>query len=285
MHIILSLYIAAVEMDIPKQIRMKSIGKLFVLLTLFLGCCEAFSISSLVTKQVFNTFFLHKDDTACPAKDFYSYDAFIAATRSFPKFGTFGSLTNRKREIAAFLGQISHETTGGWATAPDGPFAWGLCFKEEVSPQSDYCDSSNTQWPCFPGKSYKGRGPIQLSWNYNYGPAGKALGFDGLKNPELVANNSLLAFRTALWFWMTGQKPKPSCHDVMVGRYKLTPADVAANRTVGYGLVTNIINGGLECGIPNDSRVNDRIGFFKRYAQLLKVDTGPNLDCENQKSF
>lgn len=121
--------------------------------------------------------------------------------------------------------------------------------------------------------------------NYNYGPAGKALGFDGLRNPEIVSNNSVVAFKTALWFWMTEQKPKPSCHNVMVGRYTPTEADVKANRTAGFGLLTNIINGGLECGIPNDSRVNDRIGFFKRYASLFNVNTGPNLDCENQKSF
>lgn len=111
------------------------------------------------------------------------------------------------------------------------------------------------------------------------------MGFDGLKNPEIVANNSMIALKTALWFWMTEQKPKPSCHDVMVGRYIPTEADVAANRTAGFGVVTNIINGGLECGIPNDARVNDRIGYFKRYAQLLNVDTGSNLDCANQKSF
>lgn len=127
-----------------------------------------------------------------------------------------------------------------------------------------------------------------LTWNYgrnfNYGPAGKALGFDGLKNPEIVSNNSLIAFKTALWFWMTEQNPKPSCHNVMVGRYVPTEADIAANRTSGYGLVTNIING-LECGKPNDGRVNDRIGYFQRYAKLFNVDTGPNLDCENQKSY
>lgn len=121
--------------------------------------------------------------------------------------------------------------------------------------------------------------------NYNYGPAGRDLGFDGLKNPEIVANNSVIAFKTALWFWMTEQNPKPSCHDVMVGRYRPTEADREANRTAGFGLVTNIINGGLECGIPDDSRVNDRIGYYKRYAQLFEVDVGSNLDCANQKPF
>ncbi|KAI6697660.1 hypothetical protein NL676_017779 [Syzygium grande] len=243
------------------------------------------SIASLIPEQLFNGIFLHKDDSACPAKDFYTYDSFMRAASCFPKFGRTGSVSMRNREIAAFLAQVSHETTGGWATAPDGPYAWGLCFKEEVSPQSDYCDPSNKEWPCYPGKSYKGRGPIQLSWNFNYGPAGKALGFDGLRNPETVSNNSLVAFKTALWFWTTERKPKPSCHAVMVGKYRPSKADLTANRTAGFGLVTNIINGGLECGIPSDARVNNRVGFFQRYAKLFGVDTGPNLDCQNQKPF
>ncbi|KAK3026933.1 hypothetical protein RJ639_040339, partial [Escallonia herrerae] len=242
-------------------------------------------ISSLISEQLFDSLFLHKDDPACPANNFYTYASFLQASRSFPKFGNTGSQVRRRSEVAAFLAQVSHETTGGWPTAPDGPFAWGLCFKEEVSPQSVYCDSTNKQWPCYPGRSYKGRGPIQLSWNFNYGQAGKALGFDGLRNPEIVSNNSLVAFKTALWFWMTEQKPKPSCHKVMVGRYVRTLDDLAANRTVGFGMVTNIINGGLECGLPNDGRVNDRIGYFQRYANLFRVDTGPNLDCQYQKPF
>ncbi|MQL84243.1 hypothetical protein Taro_016742 [Colocasia esculenta] len=241
--------------------------------------------ASIATEAIYNSLFLHKDDNACPARGFYPYSAFVEATRRFPRFGGAGSPDTRKREIAAFLAQISHETTGGWATAPDGPYSWGLCFKEEISPQSNYCDSSNTRWPCYPGKSYHGRGPIQLSWNYNYGPAGMALGFDGLRNPEVVANNSVVAFQTALWFWMTPQQPKPSCHDVMVGRYRPTAADVAANRTAGFGLVTNIINGGLECGIAGDSRVNDRIGYYGRYTQIFGVGVGPNVDCANQRPF
>jgi hypothetical protein len=71
----------------------------------------------------------------------------------------------------------------------------------------------------------------------------------------------------------------------MVGKYVATKDDIAANRTAGFGLVTNIVNGWLECGIPNDERVNDRIGFFKRYTKLFNVDTGPNLDCAYQKSL
>lgn len=106
-----------------------------------------------------------------------------------------GDPSTRKREVTAALAQISHETTGGWATAPDDQYAWCLCYKEEIRPASNYCDATDEQWPCYPGKSYHDRG-------FNYGPASQALGFDGLRNPELVANCSQTAFRTALWFWI-----------------------------------------------------------------------------------
>ncbi|KAL5203147.1 hypothetical protein ABZP36_014099 [Zizania latifolia] len=243
-------------------------------------------VARIVTEEAYtSSLFLHKDDAACPARNFYNYSAFVRAAERFPRFGGVGDHDTRKREVAAFLAQISHETTGGWGTAPDGPYAWGLCFKEEIKPASNYCDATATEWPCHPGKSYHGRGPIQLSWNFNYGPAGDALGFDGLASPELVSGDAEVAFKTALWFWMTRRPPKPSCHDVMVGRYLPSEADKEANRKAGFGLTTNIINGGLECNRTDDPRVNDRIGFYRRYCDILGVDVGDNLDCANQLPY
>ncbi|KAK4278160.1 hypothetical protein QN277_016046 [Acacia crassicarpa] len=245
------------------------------------GCVNA--LGSVISKDTFNNMLKHRNDAACPAKGFYTYEAFIQAAKSFPAFASTGDAATRKREVAAFLGQTSHETTGGWATAPDGPYAWGYCFKEEKNP-SAYCQPS-TQYPCAPGKKYYGRGPIQLTWNYNYGQCGKAIGVDLLKNPDLVATNAVISFKTALWFWMTPQRPKPSCHDVITGKWKPSAADNAANRRPGYGTITNIINGGLECGRGQDARVADRIGFYKRYCDILRVGYGSNLDCYSQKPF
>lgn len=108
---------------------------------------------------------------------------------------------------------------------------------------------------------------------------------DLLANPELVANNTLISFRTAFWFWMTTQPPKPSCHDVMIGQWKPSPNDVAAGRAPGYGVTTNIINGGIECGRGPTPQTIDRIGFYKRYCDILGVSYGPNLDCDNQRPF
>ncbi|CAA7391524.1 unnamed protein product [Spirodela intermedia] len=241
-------------------------------------------ISSIVSQALFEQMLLHRNDAACPARNFYTYSAFITAANSFPAFGTTGDLTTRKREIAAFFGQTSHETTGGWPTAPDGPYSWGYCFKEEQGNPGAYCTPSS-QWPCAPGKKYYGRGPIQITHNYNYGPAGQAIGAGLLNNPDLVASDAVISFKTALWFWMTPQSPKPSSHDVITGRWTPSAADVAAGRQPGYGVITNIINGGLECGRGPDGRVADRIGFYNRYCNILGVSPGANLDCYNQRPF
>nr|CAB3469080.1 unnamed protein product [Digitaria exilis] len=241
-------------------------------------------VGSIISESLFNQMLLHRNDAACPANGFYTYSAFISAANAFPGFGTTGSLETQKRELAAFLAQTSHETTGGWATAPDGPYAWGYCFKQEQNPPSSYCQPSS-QWPCAAGKKYYGRGPIQISYNYNYGPAGQAIGQDLLNNPDLVASNAMVSFETAVWFWMTAQSPKPSCDAVATGQWSPSSTDQAAGRVPGYGVITNIINGGLECGHGADSRVADRIGFYKRYCDLLGVSYGANLDCYSQRPF
>ncbi|OMO55724.1 Glycoside hydrolase, family 19, catalytic [Corchorus capsularis] len=157
-------------------------------------------------------------------------------------FGTTGDLTTRKRELAAFLTQTSHETTGGWPSAPDGPYAWGYCFINKQGNPGDYCVASQ-QWPCASGKKYFGRGPIQISYT------------------------------------------KPSCHDVITGQWTPSAADTAAGRLPGYGVITNIINGGIECGKGSNAQSLDRIGFYKRYCDILQVSYGNNLDCDNQSPF
>lgn len=240
-------------------------------------------VGSIISRDTFNQMLKHRDDSGCEGKGFYTYEAFIAAAKYFPDLGNNGDTATKKREIAAFLGQTSHETTGGWSSAPDGPYAWGYCFLREQNP-STYCQPSS-EYPCASGKQYYGRGPIQLSWNYNYGQCGRAIGVDLLNNPDLVATDPVISFKTAIWFWMTPQSPKPSCHDVITGRWNPSTSDRAAGRLPGYGTVTNIINGGLECGRGHDSRVQDRIGFYKRYCDIFGIVYGDNIDCASQTPF
>jgi basic endochitinase B len=234
--------------------------------------------ASIVSRQSYEGMFPNRNGL-------YTYDGLVAATQKYPSFCNEGSDVQRKREAAAFLANIAHETTGGWDAAPGGRYAWGLHFIEEQNPQSIYCDSSNSTYPCKPGKSYHGRGPIQLSWNYNYGQVGQALGIDLLSNPDLVKSDSAIAFQTALWFWMTPQQPKPSCHAVMTGKWTPSADDASKGRAPGFGMTINIINGGLECGMGTPPAVTDRVGFYNHFTQLLGVNAGDNIYCDRMGPY
>ncbi|WVZ57501.1 hypothetical protein U9M48_007880 [Paspalum notatum var. saurae] len=213
----------------------------------------------------------NRDNSICPASGFYTYDAFIQAANAFPGFGTGGTDERNRRDLAAFFDQTSHETTGGSADQ----FDWGYCFKEERDKATS--------------PPYYGRGPIQLTGQSNYEMAGAApeLNVDLVNNPDLVSTNPVISFKTAIWFWMTAQPPKPSCHDVALGDWTPSSGDSAAGRVPGYGAITNIINGMYECGVgTNDGGGNaNRIGYYKRYCDMLGVSPGDNLDCYSQQKF
>lgn len=136
-----------------------------------------------------------------------------------------------------------------------------MCSRVENNGQSkDYCDENNRQWPCAPNKGYYGRGPLQLSWNYNYGPAGQAIGFDGLNNPEIVARDAVISFKTALWFWMN------NVHTAIISGQ-------------GFGSTIRAINGNLECNGANPGTVAARVNYYTSYCNQLGVNPGPNLRC------
>lgn len=70
-------------------------------------------LSSIISNSMFDQMLKHRNDNACQGKgNFYSYNAFINAARSFASFGTTGDIDVRKRDVAAFFAQTSHETTG-----------------------------------------------------------------------------------------------------------------------------------------------------------------------------
>ncbi|XP_047096365.1 chitinase 8-like [Lolium rigidum] len=227
-------------------------------------------VGSVITQSVYDTMLPNRDNSQCPASGFYTYDAFITAAAAFPSFGTTGSADDVKRELAAFFGQTSHETNGT-SIGQRPEFKWGYCFKEEVSKATS--------------PPYYGRGPIQLTGQSNYQQAGDFIGEDLVNNPDRVAQDAVISFKTAMWFWTTAQGNKPSCQDVALRRWTPTAADNAAGRVPGYGVITNIINGGRECGMGQKAENEDRIGYYKRYCGILGTDAGDNLDCYTQQNF
>lgn len=187
---------------------------------------------------------------------FYSYDGLVAATQKYPSFCNEGSAEECKREATAFLANITHKTRFLQYIDELNTSVWG-----------SYCDPTN--YPCAPDKTYHGRGPLQLSWNYNYANCGAALGVDLLNNPDLVSTDSAISFMTALWFWMSPQSFKPSCHDAI--------------RSSGFGMTMFIINGDLECGANTSpegkQKAQNCINFYLDFCQRLGVSPGENLSC------
>ncbi|XP_022761553.1 endochitinase EP3-like [Durio zibethinus] len=203
---------------------------------------KAQSVADIVTPEFFNGI-LDQADASCEGKNFYSRAAFLEAFNSFPQFGT---ADDTRREVAAFFAHVTHET---------GHF----CYINEINGATrDYCDETNTQYPCNPDRGYYGRGPIQLSWNFNYGPAGESIGFDGLNSPDTVATDPVISFKTALWYWVNFVQP-------VIGQ--------------GFGATIRAINGAIECDGGNPDTVQARINYYTQYCNQLGVDPGPNLTC------
>ncbi|KAF0687782.1 Aste57867_20512 [Aphanomyces stellatus] len=130
------------------------------------------------------------------------------------------------------------------------------------------CQAS-ADYPCAAGKQYYGRGPLQLSWNYNYKDFGKAAEKDLVKNPELVATDSDLVWWSALWFWNSDKWDGSNIHKVV-------------GKPGGFAKTTFIVNGGMECGVkaPNKDSEKTRIASYIQFCKVLGVAPGDNLSCQ-----
>ena len=206
-------------------------------------------------------------------------------TIDYGNFCTQGGAQERKKELAAFLAHIAHETRHG----EDGKYNDGLMFVHEINISVAYV-APNDAYPAVSGKKYYGRGPIQISYNGNYGYASDCIFGDKnvlLKNPDLVEKDPVTAFKTAIYFWMTPQVLKPSAHDVILGIWKPNAADKAANRVPGFGMTINIVNGPIECGKgENMYNMNDRIGFYQYFLKKLGAsDTNCACSCGGMKAY
>ncbi|TKR87622.1 hypothetical protein L596_011992 [Steinernema carpocapsae] len=175
------------------------------------------------------------------------------------------------------------------------------------SAKGRYCSSNkeNDFWfPCADSEDiearnltfkgcYFGRGPLQLSWNYNYGQfehflRTKKIDVNLLEEPNLILTkmDPPLAMLASLWFYMTPQPPKPSMHDVVMGNWRPS----TKNRRAGYegsvfGPTSLIINkecGGEDAEEPGGPGESRRIKAFKWFCKHLNVTAGPErtMSCK-----
>lgn len=205
--------------------------------------------SFVVSEAQFNQMFPNRNS-------FYTYSGLTAALSAYPGFATTGSDTVKKQEAAAFLANVSHET-GGLV----------YIVEQNTANYPHYCDATQP-YGCPAGQSaYYGRGPIQLSWNFNYKAAGDALGIDLLHNPNLVQSDSAIAWKTGLWYWNTQSGPGT-----------MTPHNAMVNGA-GFGETIRSINGSIECNGGNPAQVQSRINAYQSFVSILGVPAGGNLSC------
>jgi predicted chitinase len=188
----------------------------------------------VVSQSQFNQMFPSRNS-------FYTYQGLINALGAYPAFAATGSDAVRKREAAAFLANVGHETGG-----------LRYVVEQNTANYSHYC----------------GRGPLQLSWNYNYKAAGDGLHIDLLHNPYLVERDAAVSWKTGLWFWNSQR-----------GAGTMTPHDAMVNNR-GFGETIRSINGDLECNGRNPGERQDRINRYQQFVRILGTDVGPgNLSC------
>lgn len=213
------------------------------------GPTDAPSGGFVVSEAQFNQMFPGRNS-------FYSYSGLTSAMSAFPAFAKTGSDTIQKQEAAAFLANVNHET-GGLV----------YIVEQNTSNYPHYCDYSQP-YGCPAGQAaYYGRGPIQLSWNFNYKAAGDALGINLLNDPWQVERDASVAWKTGLWYWMTQNGPGTmTSHNAMVN-------------SRGFGETIRSINGSLECNGGNPGQVQSRVSAYQRFTQILGVDPGGNLYC------
>ena len=190
------------------------------------GCASSTAEQPMVSRDEFEQIFPHHSS-------FYSYDDFLANTHF-----------DSRRDTAQFLANVAHETA--------------RLTKVEENPghRAVYCDD-NRDYGCPAGtNAYYGRGPLQLSWNYNYHDAGEALGLDLLHDPEVVSRDPQVAWRTAAWFWST---KVPHGGD--------------------FGATIRAINGEQECDGRDPGEMQSRVSTYRHITTLMDVPAGDGLTC------
>ena len=177
-----------------------------------------------------------------PGKDAdKKYDAFSKGLKN--------SKISSKKEAAMFLAQILHESGGLIYTAE-------LACKDTGCP-GQYASTGIGKT----GKTYYGRGYIQLTWDYNYDKASKALFGDSrlVDDPDQVATNDEYSWGVSFWFWDTNVHSAPG---VQQGQ---------------FGAATNAINGALECKAKsNPTAVAKRNDNYTKCLKAFGITDAPD---------
>ena len=240
----------------------------------------------------------------------YTYENFLKAVGKFPAFcGDYDDGRDAeaicRKSLATMFAHFTQETGGHNPGTEIPQWRQGLTYVREMGWSEDMKGGYNAEcsldtwqgkaYPCGKNedgsfKSYFGRGAKQLSYNYNYGAFSEAVTGDKhvlLDHPELVAD-TWYNLASAVFFFVYPQPPKPSMLFVVDGTWQPNAHDKADGLVPGFGVTTNIINGGVECGGSSENAQSlNRIAYYREFANYLQVPVEENevLGCANMKQF
>lgn len=244
----------------------------------------------------------------------YTYRGFLQAFAKFPAIcasypdGRDATAICRKT-LATMVAHFAQETGGHDVHSAIPQWRQALVHVREMGWREDSADGyagecnpatwQGKTWPCgvFEAgpnagrfKSYFGRGAKQLSYNYNYGPFSDAI-FGNVRtlldHPEQVAD-TWLNLASATFFYMYPQPPKPSMLQVIDGSWQPNARDISNGLLPGFGVTTQIINGGVECGgSAEHAQSQNRIDYYRAAAAYFNVAVPGNevLGCKGMKQF
>ena len=256
---------------------------------------EPVNIRAIVTSDIFNILFPEST-----RNEVYSYDGFCTAVDAWninnPEKNIFVSKQQvNLNEIAAFFGHVLHESDSLKATREysqcadpiinnsgdvlckpvahnNGDYPDPYCSTDHnpaTDPDGCDCSGSVSEDPDYSGyfeanKLFFGRGPLQLSHNYNYIDAGTAIDADLCETPDLIATDEEVGWASAFWFWTTS-----------TGSTGTTCAQYVDDGSFGGTLVT--VNGAFEC--PQDGYLSDyeasvvsRLNKYCKAATVFSVE-------------
>ena len=188
----------------------------------------------------------------------------MAGLGDFRNYLQEGTQIQKEREISAFFANVIQGTGGG-------RYDNGLIHIEETCANSGHPEGRCWGYKSSPPHCYFGRGPMRLSWSYNYESFSWAVYGDPkelLHDPDRIAQDPSLAWLPAMWFWNRVDDsyvtPPPTIHEVVVNN-----ANLQGN--IGFGATIKIINGGLECPSVNVPNAMWRVHFYSAVQSILGV--------------
>jgi len=233
----------------------------------------------------------------------YSHEEFCAAVEAWNANNATTKIfaaeieMKQRHELAAFFG---HVLTASRAVSQCQEFITDENGKVYCKPDAylggnytdPYCSISEDQDGCncgpapessfFPGyiesdKLFYGRGPLHLSWSYNYLQIAEVLGVDLCSRPDLVALEEEKGWASAFWIWtsVTSSAGRTAAISVAEGSYRGT---------------LHAINSELDCqtGIYSEDylgEITTKLDDYCKAASTLSLDKILEIDsCENLKS-